>query len=245
VVAVINSVSLRHTGSGQECGLLTGPMEVDIAELSAQILLLGVSECEARSYNRIRVVFDENVTLTENSLTQICRFVSYKDDSGNPNILACDPLEDTCTLEINGAVNVFAGQHEEVALDFELKDFEVEGFPGVDCTVTMKVSPLHASGMEGKKQQGYMESVVGSVTSHDAGSKTFTLSHGNATYTVDYSGLQGGSETFTLLFNGTESIAVDYSQATVGGALADGAIVEVKLSGVGVAAYTASKVEVQ
>lgn len=292
VAAVVNSVSLRHTGSGQECGLLPVPAGVDIAGLSDEILLLDVSTCEARSYNRLRVVFNEQVTLTKDSVTQTCRFVSYKDDSGNPNVLACDPAEETCSLDINGAVNVFAGQHEKLTLDFDLKDFEVEGFPGPDCTVTMKVSPLNASGMAGKKQQGYREAVVGSVTSHNTQDMTFTLRHGNTTYTVDYSGvsqqntdelidlalsenlkvkvlssdigsdgditatgilvkvegvvsgLDTGSGAFTLLFNGT-SITVDYSSAIVEGALAEGATVDVKLSGVDGTTYIASRVEVQ
>jgi hypothetical protein len=195
VAVIINSVSLRHTGTGEECTLFTmptppaDPLKVDIAELSDEILLLSVSECEARSYNRIRVVLNKEVELTDGSVTQSCQLVSYKDESNNPNILACDPVDDTCTLDVNGAVNVFAGQHEEVALDFMLKDFEVAGFPGEDCSVTMKVSPLHSSGMEGKQQQGYRESLVGFITSHDAQDMIFTLRHGNTTYTVDYSGV--------------------------------------------------------
>jgi hypothetical protein len=189
VAAVINSVSVISTGTLAACGLLTEPSGVDVAELSDEILLLDVSPCIAGHYNRIQVVFNERVTLTDGSATQTCRFVSYKDDSGNPNVLVCDPGGDICALEINGAVNVFGDKNEKLALDFALKDFEVAGFPGQDCTVTMKVSPLHAAGIDGKTELGYMESVVGSITSHDAGSMAFKLRHGNVTYTVDYSGV--------------------------------------------------------
>jgi hypothetical protein len=291
VAAVINGVSLLHTGSGESCDVLNEPTGMDVAELSDEILLMDVSDCTARSYNRIRIVFKKSVTLTDATGTQTCDFVSYKNDAGQPNVLNC-AADGTCTMDVNGTVNVFANQNEKLALDFMLKDFEVTGFPNPGCQVTMKVSPLNASGMMGKVQQGYHEAVSGTISNLDVTAKTFVLKKGSTQFVVDYSAvtqegidelLQFAQEkslrarvtatsidsgsvvaasgifvkvegtvadlvdtTFTLEFRLSDSITVDYSGAVVEEAspLADGASVDVNLSGVSGTTYTASKVEV-
>lgn len=292
VAAVINGVSLLNTGSGASCDLLVEPAAMDVAELSDEILLLNVADCPSRSYNRIRIVFKKSVTLTDATGTQTCEFVSYKDSAGQPNVLNCT-ADGTCTLDVNGAVNVFANQNEKLALDFILKDFEVTGFPNPGCQVTMKVSPLNASGMMGKIQQGYHEAVSGTISALDVTAKTFMLKRGSTRFVVDYSAVaqegidellqfaqdkslrvsvtatsidagsdvaasgifvkaEGtvaglGATTFTLQFGLSDSITVDYSGAVVEGAspLADGASVDVNLSGVNGTTYMASKVEVE
>jgi hypothetical protein len=184
VSAFINSVQIVHTGSGDSCTVLEDePM--DIAELSSTLELLGVEDCPQRSYNRIRFAFSPSVELTDSQeTTATCTFDSYKDASGQPNRLTC--VGDTCMLDINGAVNVFASQTEKLALDFVLKEFIDTGFPDPGCTVTMKVSPLNASGMRDKKQLGYRERVSGFVS--DVTDATFILAKGNDIFIVDYSG---------------------------------------------------------
>jgi len=183
VAAFANSVEILNTGSGALCNV-AGPLELEITEFSGVLDLLNVSVCPRDSYNRIRFTFARDVTLTNTSgVTNACSFTSYLDvDDGQPKVLECSG--ENCTLDLNGAVNVFASQPEKLALDFELKDFIVHGFdnPLEACTVTMKVTPLNASAMKGK---GYAERVEGFIS--DLTGTSFVLTKGNLVFNVDYS----------------------------------------------------------
>ena len=146
VVLTLNSVQLRHP-SGRNCEIIQGPLEIDAAELGHDELLeqVDTTTCEAGPYNRLFVELAEDVTLLETPASQplACKFVSYFDGNPSvPNRLAC--ANGICSLNISGAVNLIAGSHEHVALDVDLKNFEVDT-NAIPCTVTLKVSPLHAS----------------------------------------------------------------------------------------------------
>jgi hypothetical protein len=148
VNATINAVDLMNTGSGASCRVFTGPQTFAITELAAVMQLINVSSCPAVSYNRIRIEFAKGVELmdlAENKSS--CMFTSYRDHQNKPNALACG--QDTCTLDINGAVNVLADQQNRLALDFDLKNFDVVNFGDLStCSVTMKVSPLRAGDID-------------------------------------------------------------------------------------------------
>jgi len=191
VIITVNSVQLVHTGSNSVCTIMDTPETMDLTDLSSEVQLLDTSICPARSYNRVRLEFDKQVDLMD-PLREMasCTWRNYKGDNNNVNVLDCD--ETTCTLDINGAVNVFANQNNKVALDFDLKDFEVEQQQvqnTYNCEATMKVSPLNASGIEGKKGQGYRESINGSITNLNTTGDSFTIDKGNTTFTIDYSGV--------------------------------------------------------
>lgn len=197
VTATINNVKLIHTGSGRSCEVLAGPENIDIANLSDVLQLIDVKNCEAGPYNRIHLNFAKSVSLMDaGDVMGTCEFVSYKDKDSpgrNPKILQCGA--DNCTMDINGAVNVLASRYNKVALDFDLKEFEVMNFPDPACTVTMKVSPLNASGMDDKKRTGgYSECISGFVSDLDAENDTFTLTRGKLRLEVDYSGASYGGE---------------------------------------------------
>lgn len=189
VAATLNSVSLVNSESGEQCVLLDNSTSVDIATLANEILLLGAPNCPAGNYDRIHAELSNSVVITNSAgVTQTCTFVSYNQNSNNPpDVLNCNG--NNCTLDVNGAVNVFANQNNKLGLDFELKNFVVNDFPNPDCTVTMKVSPLNASDMMGKMGQGYMESVEGRISLLNATDKTFTLSGEDRSFTVDYNGV--------------------------------------------------------
>lgn len=71
-----------------------------------------------------------------------------------------------------------------------LKDFEVTNFPDNGCTATMKVSPLNASGIEGKeKSEGYKEAISGFISTLNLAGKTFIITKNGSNFTVDYSGV--------------------------------------------------------
>lgn len=194
VTATIDKVTFINTGSGASCDVLTTPTTMNIAELSDVMQLVNVSQCDAVPYNRIHIEFEKSVGLTSGpnwtvpNKTGVCSFISYKDQGANPNTLNCSGT--SCSLDVNGAVNVLADQNNKLALDFNLKEFDVVGFGTASpCTVTMKVSPLHAVGMQARCNQGYREGTTGLISGLSTADKTFALTRGGFTFTVLYSGI--------------------------------------------------------
>jgi hypothetical protein len=192
VIATINKVTVMNTGSGAACDVLTtqttpsAPTTIDIANLSNILQLLSVVNCPAVPYNRLHIEFDRSVDLMDSAGNKSsCSFTSYKDDAGHVNKLQCNGA--TCTLDINGAVNVLVNQYNKVALDFRLKDFDVDNFGAASCSVTMKVSPLHGKEIEHLRRY---EGITGLVSDLTASTHTFTLSkHHNISLNVLYSGI--------------------------------------------------------
>lgn len=193
VELTLGTVQLRHTGSGRNCEIIAGPLAVDAAELGQDEIIehVDTTVCEAGPYNRLHVELGEDVTLTQTVDGQLqtdqCKFVSYyDDDSTRPNRLACE--NGTCSLDITGAVNLIAGNHEHVALDADLKEFTVD-FGVTPCEVTLKLSPLHAQGMEDKLAAGFRKSISGLVSALDTDLDRFTLSKDGHSFVVEYAGV--------------------------------------------------------
>ncbi len=191
VTATIDKVQLLNTGSGASCDVLTTPTVVDLAQLANVMQLVNVSQCAAVPYNRIHIEFEKSVALTSAATgtvpgtSSLCSFVSFKDEGNRPNALSCSGT--TCSLDINGAVNVLVSQPNKLALDFNLRDFDVAGFgTPSSCTVTMKVSPLHAEDMDAL---GHPEGITGLVSGLSTTDKSFILTRGTSTFSVLYSGI--------------------------------------------------------
>jgi len=188
VTATVTAVQLEHTGSGATCELLGEEQVVDIANLEETLQLLGTVECEAAAYNRVHIEFAREVALMDSTgLAATCNFTSYKEHgNGQPNSLVCEAGD--CSLDMTGAVNVAANQYTTFALDFDLKDFEVEDYGQADCAVTMKVSPMNSDDLAEKKRAGYREGVTGLVSDLDTALDTFTLTtRRDESFQVDYS----------------------------------------------------------
>lgn len=185
VVLTVKTVVLRHP-TGRTCVLIDEQQTINAAELGSEQILeqINTTTCEAGPYNRLYVEFDDDVTLQQNagSPELQCKFVSYMEGGFPlPNRLACNG--DTCSLNITGAVNLIARNHEHVALDVDLKSFEVD--TGVTpCEVTLKVSPVHA---DGKLTAGYRKRLSGTVSNVSA--TTFTLTVRGRLFTVQYAGV--------------------------------------------------------
>jgi len=187
VIATINKVTVMNTGSGASCDVLTAPTTIDIANLSGVLQLLNVANCPAVPYNRVHIEFERSVELMNIAgQKSACSFTSYKENGGRVNTLKCSGA--TCTLDINGAVNVLVSQHHKVGLDFDLKDFDVVSFgTGTgSCSVTMKVSPLHGQAFE---QLRRFEGITGLVSGLTTSTDTFTLTRGRLSVNVLYSGI--------------------------------------------------------
>ena len=195
VTATIDSVRIVNTGSGAGCDVLTDPVAVNLSALSKILHLIAVTPCPSVSYNRIRLGFERGVKLTSAASvtspasTATCTFDSYKDQGNSPNVLACSGA--TCTLDINGAVNVLAAEQNKLALDFNLKDFDVTDFGTPSCSVTMKVSPLSAADIA---SSGNSESITGVVSALSTTDKTFTLTRGKASFAVLYSSISSTAQ---------------------------------------------------
>lgn len=187
VTATVEKVQLVSTGTGASCDLLFTPVSVNISNMAGIMQLVDVAQCPSGPYNRFSMQFDQAVSLMSGTTgtPSPCSFTSYKSQgNGNPNMLACDPATSICTLDVTGAVNVLAQQDNKVALDFDLKNFDVTGLGTPNCAVTMKVSPLTPDMMYP------LESASGLVSNLDTTAMTFDLTtRSTRTFHVRYSGI--------------------------------------------------------
>ena len=185
VEGIIKRVQLLQTGTNTMCTFVKDPVNLDITELSSMIQLLDVEDCKTGNYNRIHIEFEQEVMLRDHEdLTSPCWYKSYKDEQDNPNILQC--VGDTCFIDMNGNVKVLQNQTEEVVLDFDLKKFEVEDFKTLECSLTMKVSPLNKSSIDKKHDDGYKKGISGYVSDVNSFNKKFTLTTESGFFIVSY-----------------------------------------------------------
>lgn len=191
VIATITGVRLVNSGAQSACDVLTVPVTVDISNLTNIAHFVDAVVCPANAYNRIDIRFRKDVQLMDQLDTpSACSFASYLEDGEQPQALSCDPSTGICTLSIRGAVRqgsieVLNDRTNNVGLDFDLKQFTVSGFGDpAACAVTMKVSPVDAASLN---SSGRAHGVTGSISQVDPVAKTFLLSRGAATFTVDYS----------------------------------------------------------
>ncbi len=312
VTLTIHKIQFVNSGTQAVCDVYTAPpppappLTVDIANLSNVLQLVSIAECAPVPYNRIDIEIEKGNELLDNSgAASQCWFTSYLNAGSPPvalpNTLICDSVTNICVLQIRGAVrrgslNVLSGQPNKLALDFNLQDFVVQNFGDpVNCSVTMKVTPLNAAEMMKSK---HPEGITGRISNLDTASKTFTLTKGNNAFAVNYSGIVAAKQpgldalmqkavtdglrvtvmstsidmsnnsidasavyakvegtvtgppsvnTFTLTYQSTKTINVNYASPAVDGTLADTVWVEVKLDGydVGTGFYHAAHVEVE
>lgn len=192
VTATLTKVQLLHADRSSRCDLLSEPVTVNIANLSEEIQLLDRTSCPAGNYTRLYIQVEAPVQLVDQSGTaSACRFVSYFDDNDAPSALSCDPATDLCGLDIRGAVRsaslTVAPDVTNIAgLDFDLKKFEVDGFGGPSCAVTLKVTPVHGGSLQ---QLMRNEGITGMVSDLDTGAGTFLLTRRSLRFTVDLAGI--------------------------------------------------------
>ncbi len=213
VELTINRVQLVHTGSQSTCDILTTPITpipIDFTDIASVLKLLDVTSCPAQSYNRIHIELDRQGNLIDlNNISDTCILTSYKDKNNNPNVLTC--IGDVCSIDINGAVNVLANKGRGLALDFDLKDFEVANFNSVsDCTVTMKVSPLNASDVD-----AYDEEISGTISDLNTDADIFTLTASSGSYTVSYADVTNQGIDHLLALAQTDNLEVEVKSASI------------------------------
>ncbi|MEW6601165.1 MAG: DUF4382 domain-containing protein [Nitrospirota bacterium] len=184
VSITINDIQLVHIATGASCDVLENPVTVDLTELSTVFQLLDVTSCPSRNYNRVIIDMDKQTILTDSGgVSDECEMNTYKSDQGSTNALICDP---DCSINMSGAVNVLASETSNVALDFDLKEFEVSQFGGAFCTVTMKVFPVNSSDFDKRHEEGSKEGISGVISNLDTVNKSFTLTAESGTFAVTY-----------------------------------------------------------
>jgi len=199
--------------------VLTEPATLDMAGLTDVMHLITTAECPAVPYNRIFIEFDADVQLTDREGNEsACTFRSSGNESENengnwnehgnghgnghrqvngnggsrPNVLRCEG--ETCTLEINGAVNVLVNHENHVALTFDIRQFNVTGFGDPEaCSVTMQVTPIHGHQIEGEIPD-LDESITGLVSNLSTTDQTFDLTKGHRTFPVLYSDITSSQQ---------------------------------------------------
>jgi hypothetical protein len=123
-----------------------------------------------------------------NDISAECLFDSYKDDANDnvPNVLVCDAFG-TCVLDISGDIHVIADTVNSFALDFDLKEFEVENLGAAECTVTLKVEPQNSNSVDDMMLAGVNNGVTGYVSGLDVDNDSFVLTtRKEDVFTVEY-----------------------------------------------------------
>jgi hypothetical protein len=134
-------------------------------------------------------------------------------------------------------VNVFASQKNELALDFELKDFEVVGFnsPSLKCLVTIKVSPLNGSEIDAKHDNGYEEGISGNISISDLNTSQtqFILTAEGGNFPIDYAKVttQGMNDLLNLAAAEQLEVTVEATSINLDGEIINASAIYVEVEG--------------
>ena len=195
VEVLIKEIRMENSGSGLSCTVFSPdtPYAIDLTDVQNTLQLLDTTNCPEGQYNRLVVVMEQSpVNVIYLGQAYTCSLTTYDPEMDNsqvvkPNRTVCDNSAGECFIEVTGAVNVLASQNNEVALDFELKDSDINFDNSGNCTVAFKVSPIHADGMKTAKQNKE-EEIKGTVSNLDVNNNTFTLTtKAGMAFSVSYS----------------------------------------------------------
>ena len=195
VEVLIKEIRMENSGTGLSCTVFSPqtPYAIDLTDVQNTLQLLDTSNCPDGQYNRLVVVLQQSpVNVIYQGQAYTCSLTSYDPEKDNsqvikPNRTVCDDSAGECVVEVTGAVNILANQTNEVALDFELKDSDINFDNNGNCTVAFKVSPLHADGLKTAKQNKD-EEIKGTVSDLDIDNNTFTLTtKAGMAFSVSYS----------------------------------------------------------
>jgi hypothetical protein len=152
------------------------------------------ANCPAASYNRILIAFGRDFAVEDKEGKESsCTLTSFRGMGNQPNVLQCGGS--VCTMEINGAVNVLMKQKNSLSLNFNIKEFDVQGFGTSDaCTVTLKTTPICSSQTTTGEPTNLPEGITGLVSHVSPSARSFDLTMGHKTYTVLYSEITSSAQ---------------------------------------------------
>lgn len=155
-----------------------GGLEVDLAKLSGVLEYITTTGIPQGTYNRLEVVMDKNLTITDNSQqTHQAVFVNWDSNNPNkPNTVQCP--SDRCYIRFNGIVQPFSTG--KLVVDFVLKDFDVNTSTNPWQVTQVKMMPLTPQDMQGKIYDNKLYVSVLNVSGN-----SFTGTWMGKTYTIN------------------------------------------------------------
>jgi hypothetical protein len=150
-------------------------LQVDLAKLNGVYQYIATTNIPQGTYNRLEVVMDKNLTITDQSGSHQAIFVPMQEKPNKPNTVQC-PTDERCYIRFNGAVQPFA--MGKLVVDFVLKEFEVSTSTDPWQVTEVKMKPLTPQGVQNKNKSVYLS--VQSV-----GTNSFTGTWMGKTYTVN------------------------------------------------------------
>lgn len=234
----IKQIRMENSGTGTSCNVFSPqtPYPVDLTDLKNTLELLDTANCPEGQYNRLVVVLEQKpVEVIYNGNSFTCSIKSYDPSKDNrrgakPNRTACSDQTGECIVEVTGAINILANQTNEVALDFELKDSEID-LNANPCTVAFRVSPLHASGLDTAKGNK-KEEIKGFASDLDTEANSFTLTtKAGISFTVNYSD-DAYDTILQLAQDKSLRVEVECSNFDIGNATCTAKSVELKVEGI-------------
>lgn len=164
----------------QKVKLYSNPqgLSIDLAKLNGVLHYLNTTNVPQGTYNRLEVVLDKNLTITDpQGQNHQAVFAPMDEKPNKPNTVQC-PTQNQCYIRFNGIVQPFA--MGKMAVDFVLKEFEVNTSKNPWEVYEVKMKPLTPSELS---QYSYYK-LYGTVQSVNTQNNSFTISWRGNTYTV-------------------------------------------------------------
>jgi hypothetical protein len=147
-------------------------LEVDLAKLNGVYQYITTTNIPQGTYNRLEVVMDKNLTITDQSNQQHqAIFVPMEEKPNKPNKVQCT-TDGKCYIRFNGTVQPFATGR--LVVDFVLKEFEVNASTNPWQVAEVKMMLLTPQSVQGKVY----------IRVQSVGTNSFTGTWMGKTYTV-------------------------------------------------------------
>jgi hypothetical protein len=115
-------------------------LQVDLAKLNGVYQYITTTNIPQGTYNRLEVVMDKNLTITDQSGQQHqAIFVPMLEKPNKPNTVQCT-TDGKCYIRFNGTVQPFA--MGKLVVDFDLKEFEVNASTNPWQVTEVKMMPI-------------------------------------------------------------------------------------------------------
>ncbi len=155
-------------------------LKVDLAKLNGILQYITTASIPQGTYNRLEVVMDKNLTITDPSnQTHPAVFSPMQEKPNKPNTVQCDAQK--CYIRFNGTVQPFATG--KLVVDFVLKEFEVNTSTPPWQVTEVKMMPLTPSEVNSYEKELYL--IVQSV---DTQNNSFAGTWNGKVYTVKLTG---------------------------------------------------------
>ncbi|MGB9873745.1 MAG: DUF4382 domain-containing protein [Hydrogenobacter sp.] len=152
-------------------------LQTDLAKLNGVLQYITTANIPQGTYNRLEVVMDKNLTITDsNNIQHQAVFTPTDEKPNKPNTVQCDTQR--CYIRFNGIVQPFS--MGKLVIDFVLKEFEVNTSTNPWQVYEVKMKPLTPQEMVGKTNEIHLM-----VQNTSMQNNNFTGTWMGKTYTVN------------------------------------------------------------